>query len=191
MAGALLNEMKKSDPTLEGLDVKNCVFRIHKDVRFSKDKSPYKTSLGILLTPYGKKMQFAGYYIHLEDGQCFMGGGLYMPPNEMVKKVRKEIITFPEEFFSIIKHKNFVTTYKDLDKNPSIMLAKPPKGIDTQDPIADYARLKSFTLFKSFTNETLGSKNFVATCTNELIKLKDFIHFLNRALMSDEHGGIV
>lgn len=187
----ILAAMKKLDPSLDVLEVKNCVFRINKDVRFSKDKSPYKTALGIILTPYGKKMQLAGYYIHLEDGQCFTGGGLYMPPNDMVKKVRNEITTFPDEFLSIVKSKNFVKTYSDLDKNPSFMLSKPPKGMDIHDPIADYVRLKSFTTAKPFANEELYNENFVSQCANELKQLKDFIHFLNRGLMSDEHGGIM
>ena len=191
LAADIITAMKKLDPSLEVLEVKNCVFRINKDVRFSKDKSPYKTSLGIILTPYGKKMQLAGYYIHLEDGQCFTGGGLYMPPNDMVKKVRNEITTFPDEFLSIVKNKNFVKTYTDLDKNASFMLSKPPKGIDIHDPIADYTRLKSFTTAKSFANEEIDKESFVSTCANELIQLKEFIHFLNRGLMSDEHGGIM
>jgi len=188
---AILTTMKKHDASLEGVEVKNCVFRINKDVRFSKDKSPYKTSLGIILTPFGKKMQLAGYYIHLEDGQCFLGGGLYMPPNEMVKKIRHEIIMFPDDFLEIVRNKNFVKTYNDLDKNPSFMLLKPPKGIDICNPVADYTLLKSFTTSKYFRNEDLDNDNFVSKCVSELINLKDFIHFLNRGLMSDEHGGVV
>lgn len=188
-AKAILKTMKKYDSTLEGVDVKNCLFRINKDVRFSKDKSPYKTSLGIILTPFGKKMQLAGYYIHLEDGQCFTGGGLYMPPHDMVKKIRNEIITFPDDFIKIVRNKKFIKTYNDLNKSPLFMLIKYPKGIDISNPIADYTLLKSFTTSKSFSNEDIDKEDFISKCTSDLLSLKDFIHFLNRGLMSDEHGG--
>lgn len=190
LASLILESMKKHDETLAGLEVKNCVFRIHKDVRFSKDKTPYKTALGIILTPYGKKMSLAGYYVHLEPGGSFVGGGLYMPPNDMVKKVRQEIQNFPGQFLQIIQNKNFKTTYNDVEKNPDIMLQKVPKDVNPTDPIADYVRLKSFTTGKSYTNEMVFSDDFIDNCTKDFIAIKDFLQFINKGLMSDENGAV-
>lgn len=190
LAENLLFEMSKSDQSLKNVDVKKCIFRINKDVRFSKDKSPYKTALGIILTPFGKKMFLGGYYIHLENNQSFVGGGLYMPPNDIVKKVRNEIITYSDEFLRIVKHKDFVGSYGDIDQRPEIMLAKVPKDVDPSSGIADYSRLKSFTVGKHYTNEMIFSKDFIATCVKDLNHLHNFIHFINRGITSDENGGI-
>lgn len=190
LAGKLLIEMKKADPTLQSLEVKNCVFRIHKDVRFSKDKSPYKTALGMIFTPFGKKMQLGGYYLHLEDNASFAGGGLYMPPNDLVKKIRSEMINFKEDFLKIVNDKNFVSTYSDLDKSPQFMLVKPPKDVSPDDPIADYLRLKSFTTGKKVDNKSIDKGDFIKNCTNDLMVLHDMVHFLNRGIMSDENGGL-
>jgi uncharacterized protein (TIGR02453 family) len=190
LAGNILDKMKQQDPSLECLEVKNCTFRIYKDTRFSKDKTPYKTSLGIILTPYGKKMHLAGYYVHLEDGKSFVGGGLYMPPNDMVKKVRNEIMTFSEEFLSLVNDRQFISTFGTLDMSPQFMLKKYPKDISPDNHVADYTRLKSFTTGKHYTNEEVLSKEFIPNCCQDLTKLKGVIHFINRGLSSDEYGGV-
>jgi uncharacterized protein (TIGR02453 family) len=184
----LIQSLQKMDDSLKGLEVKNCTFRINKDIRFSKDKTPYKTSLGIVLTPYGKKMSLAAYYVHLEDGKNFVGGGLYMPPNDMVKKVRQEIVTFQDEFANIINNKKFTSVYGDLEKSPEIMLSKVPKDINVNSNMDDYVRLKSYTTGKPYSNEMVISKDFIKNATNDLLAMKDFIHFINKGLMTDENG---
>ncbi|MFZ1705898.1 MAG: DUF2461 domain-containing protein [Saprospiraceae bacterium] len=190
LASQILEKMKEHDKTLNGLEAKHCVFRIFKDVRFSKDKTPYKTGLGIILTPYGKKMNLAGYYVHLEDGQSFVGGGLYMPPNDLVKKVRSEIQHFPEDLEKILKDKNFIKTYNDIEKNPNIMLAKVPKELSPDHPLADYVRLKSFTTGTAYTNEMVFTSHFVDNVIRDFVTLKPLIHYINRGLMSDEQGAL-
>lgn len=190
LTGAILSELKLLDPTLAGLEVKQCVFRINKDIRFSKDKSPYKTAMGMIFTPYGRKMQLAGYYLHLEDGASFVGGGLYMPPNDAVKKIRTEIINFKDEFMKIVTSTPFSTVYGDLHKSKEIMLVNVPKEVAQDDPIAEYVRLKSFTSGKQISNEALDKEGFAKKCAQDMMAMHDFIHFLNRGLMSDQHGGI-
>lgn len=188
LASQILKSMEEKDVSLKGLDVKNCIFRINKDIRFSKDKTPYKTSLGIVLTPYGKKMSLAAYYVHLEDGKSFVGGGLYLPPNDMVKKVRQEILTFQKEFIAIIENKKFASVYGDLDKSPNIMLAKVPKDINVNTKTGDYIRLKSYTSGKPYSNDMIKAKDFIANITNDLFAMKELIHFINKGLMTDENG---
>ena len=86
----VLEELKQIDNSLIELEPKQCVFRINRDVRFSKNKEPYKTNFGASFSKGGKKVQCAGYYFHLEPGACFVGGGLWMPMAPDLKKVRQE-----------------------------------------------------------------------------------------------------
>ena len=91
LVDGVIAELVKIDKTLAGLSSKDCVFRIYRDVRFSKDKRPYKTNLGASINAGGKKVMVPGYYLHLEPGKSFLAGGLWMPPGEELKKIRQEI----------------------------------------------------------------------------------------------------
>ena len=91
---SVLEEMKPLDPSLETLEVKNCTFRINRDIRFSKDKSPYKTNMGIWMTTNKTRKNSPGYYIHFEKGKCFIGGGVWCPDADELKKIRREIAFF-------------------------------------------------------------------------------------------------
>ncbi|HLO80078.1 MAG TPA: DUF2461 domain-containing protein, partial [Chitinophagaceae bacterium] len=88
---SLITSYGKHDPAIAHLLPKDCIFRINRDVRFSKDKSPYKNNFGASITSGGKKSPFAGYYVHIEPGAGFVGGGLWQPMPDMLAKVRQEI----------------------------------------------------------------------------------------------------
>jgi uncharacterized protein (TIGR02453 family) len=88
---ALINGIAAFDPTIQNLTAKNCMFRINRDVRFSKDKSPYKTNMGASISKGGKKINLAGYYFHCEPGKSFAAGGFYMPMAPELAKIRQEI----------------------------------------------------------------------------------------------------
>lgn len=106
--------VEKIDPSIVGLEAKKCVFRINRDVRFSKDKSPYKTNMGASISKGGKKIQCAGYYFHLEPNNTFIAGGLWMPPAEQLQKLRQEIDYNFDEFKKIItKKKNLLPLLKN------------------------------------------------------------------------------
>lgn len=186
----ILSEMKKIDSSLSGLNTKDCVFRINKDIRFSKDKTPYKTYLGINMTPFGKKMSLASYYIHIQEGQSFVGGGLYMPTAELLNKARKEIHYFYDEFKQILEHPDFKNSYNALDENDKIKLVRPPKGYTEDDPAIEYLKLKSFTATIPIADKKLTDKNFVANTVEHLKALFPLIQFLNRGILSDENGGL-
>lgn len=190
LANELLETMKKEDPTLEMLSAKDCIFRINRDVRFSKNKSPYKTNLGIALHPGGKKGNLAAYYLHIEDGQTFAGGGLWMPESHLLTKVRKEIHYFYNDFTNIIYNPAFINTYSSLDIEDGQKLIRPPKGYDVDDPAIEYLKLKSFTTLKPIDDSLLISELLVPTVVEYFKVLKPFIHFINRGLMSDAAGGL-
>jgi uncharacterized protein (TIGR02453 family) len=103
----LIQEFGDTEPSIANLEAKECLFRINRDVRFSKDKSPYKTNFGISLNPGGKKSDLAGYYIHIEPGKSFVGGGLWMPMPEQLGKIRQEIDYNLEQFEELIKAQTF------------------------------------------------------------------------------------
>jgi uncharacterized protein (TIGR02453 family) len=104
---SLLAEMKPLDKSLEPLEVKNCTFRINRDIRFSKDKSPYKTNMGVWFTQNKFRKNSPGYYIHFEKGNSFIAGGVWCPEADELKKIRKEIAFFFEDLETIVNDKTF------------------------------------------------------------------------------------
>src|SRR5687767_9545204 len=130
LIGSILDLHSKNDPDLKGLIAKQCMFRINRDIRFSKDKSPYKTNFGASMDRGGKKSIYAGYYFHFEPGSSFIGGGLWMPmPNEL-KKVRQEIDYCFDELDKIVQNKKFVSVYKELYRGDDVSLTKVPHGFE-------------------------------------------------------------
>lgn len=190
LAGNILEEMKKVDESLDILSPKDCTFRINKDIRFSKDKTPYKTNLGIALHPFGKKMQLAAYYIHLEEGQSFVGGGLWMPEAPLLAKLRKEINYFYQDLEGILSDPNFIKTYGELDVDPGQKLIRPPKGYEAENPAIEFLKLKSFTASRKIPDNMLTSGKLIPFVKESLTTLKPMISFVNRGLMSDGDGGI-
>lgn len=177
-----LEEMKILDPSLEMLEVKNCTFRINRDIRFSKDKSPYKSHLGIWMAPISKNGEMAGYYLHIEDGNCFFGGGSYNPMPEQLQKIRKEINFFHDDLKGILNNKSFKTIYSDLNRDESKMLKNPPRGYNKENPAIDFLKLKSFTATQKYDLNEIFQEDFVPKMTQKLIALKPFNDFINRAL---------
>lgn len=173
----------KKDASIKGLVAKDCLFRINRDVRFSKDKSPYKTNFGASINKAGKKaMSSAGYYFHLEPGGSFMGGGIYMPGPEELKKVRQEIdYNFPA-FKKLIGQKQFKALYGDLDKSDGLSLSRVPKGYEPENPAADYLKLKSFIAMVELKDADLASKDLVKKTVAAFAALQPVIEFINEGL---------
>jgi len=190
LADSLLLEMKKYDASLEMLTAKDCIFRINRDIRFSTNKSPYKTNLGIALHPGGKKSMLAAYYLHIEIGQCFVGGGLWMPEAPLLSKVRKEIHYFYPDLKNIIENKDFSNTYGDLDIESGAKLSRPPKGYSADDPAIEYLKLKSFTATATITDALVTSEKLVPTVVKYFQDIKPLLQFLNRGIQSDDDGGL-
>lgn len=186
LVSAFLDAMKPLDPSLELLEVKNCTFRINRDIRFSKDKSPYKAHLGIWLSGGAKGSNSAGYYVHIENGASFIAGGFYSPESDDLKKVRKEIAFFYEDLEAILNEKEFKKEFKKLDVTENNSLKNPPRGYEKEHPAIDFLKLKSFTATQKYDFDEVTKKDFVSKMSQKLIALKPLNDFINRALDTDE-----
>jgi len=178
----VLKDIAAKDETLAHLEAKKCVFRINRDVRFSKDKSPYKTNMGMSISKGGKSAMSAGCYFHLEPGACFIGGGIYMPMSDEVKKIRQEIDYNWEEFRKIITSKKFATVFGDITKTSEFSLVRPPKGYDESNPAIDYIKLKSWIASTPLQDIELSDKNLAKKIVAVFEAMKPLIDFLNRGI---------
>jgi uncharacterized protein (TIGR02453 family) len=176
----LLNEIQGFDPSLMELLPKQCIFRLNRDVRFSKNKDPYKTNFGASFSKGAKKIQTAGYYFHLEPGENFVGGGLWMPMAPDLNKVRQEIDYCYKEFSSILKKPAFKSTYGDMDN--SMKLVRPPKGFDVDNPALEYIKLKSFVVTRTINDTELSDKQLVKNVVKDFKTIAPLVYFLNRAI---------
>lgn len=172
----------KTDKSISQLKAKDCMFRINRDIRFSKDKSPYKTNMGAYICGTGKKSIFGGYYFHCEPGQSFMGGGLWMPMPPELNKVRQEIDYNLKKFKKIINSQTFQLVYKDLSRSEEYVLTRVPKGYEPTNPAAEYLKLKSFVALTNLKDTDITSKNLVIKTTSAFKALQPLIEFLNEAV---------
>ena len=178
----VIDRFAKKDETIATLKAKDCVFRINRDVRFSKDKSPYKSNMGASFGKGGKKSMLAGYYFHCEPGNSFVGGGLWNPEAEKIKKVRQEIDYNFDEFKKIFKGEKLIREYGGLNKNAETSLSREPKGYEKDNPAIDYIKLKSWVAMKPLADADLRNKDLVNTIVASFDALKPVIDFLNRGL---------
>jgi uncharacterized protein (TIGR02453 family) len=178
----VIDKHGKKDPTIKGLVAKDCMFRINRDVRFSKDKSPYKTNFGASINKGGKKSMLAGYYFHLEPGQCFAGGGIWMPMPDDLKKVRQEVDYNFAEFKKIIGSKKFKSVYGDLSRDAEFTLSRVPKGYEPDNPAAEYLKLKSYIAMINIKDADLNSKDPLKKIIDAFEALLPLLNFINRAL---------
>ncbi|KAF2519399.1 DUF2461 domain-containing protein [Flavobacterium salilacus subsp. salilacus] len=182
---AFIAEMSKGDESLKNLEFKDCSFRINRDIRFSKDKSPYKTNLGIWMSAGSKNTNLGGYYIHIEKGASFIAGGIHYPDSNDLKKMRREIAGFYEDLENIVEDKNFKKIYGTLDRDENNSLKTSPKDYDKDHPAIEFLKLKSFTASAKMDDKELTDKNFVENTSKKLLVLKPLVEFINRALTTE------
>jgi len=179
----VIDEFSKIDNTIQFVKAKDCIFRINRDVRFSNDKSPYKTNFGAFITKNGKKpMNIAGYYFHLEPGNSFAGGGVYMPMPPELKKIRMAIDANYPEFLQIINNELFASVFSQLDKDPECILTRVPKGYDSDNPAAEYLKYKSFTAVVNLEDKELNTDSLMDKTIAAFEALKPLNDFLNESL---------
>jgi uncharacterized protein (TIGR02453 family) len=178
----VIERFGKVDPHIAPLEAKACIYRQYRDIRFSKDKTPYKHHMGASMERGGKNSGFAGYYFHCEPGNhSIVGGGLWMPPANDIKKVRQEIDYCYDELKTIINNKNFKSIYGDLERG-EYALTREPKGYEKDNPAIEYLKLKSFVASRQLTDEELQSKELEKIILQAFTALHPFITFINRAL---------
>jgi uncharacterized protein (TIGR02453 family) len=174
---AVINEVITFDPILKGLEVKNCVFRINRDTRFSKDKSPYKTNFGAFIVRGGKNNgeRFAGYYFHIEPDGCMLAGGAYMPPSPWLNAIREKISDEAEEFLEIINDAAFKKYFGPIEGE---RLKSSPKGYPADHPQIELLRLKSFLALNEIPDEKVlepGFFKYVIEVFRAMKPLNDFL----------------
>ncbi len=179
---SVLDKHSKNDPDLQGLTARKSMFRINRDVRFSKNKSPYKSNFAASMDRGGKKSGFAGYYFHLEPGKSFLGAGVWMPEPAATKKIRQEIDYCFDEFNKIITSKKFRAFYPEIYKGEGIQLSRVPQGFEKDNPAGEYLKLKSWMFLYYMSDADLNAKDIVNKTVNAFHTLQPFIKFLNRAI---------
>lgn len=173
----------KKDPSVKDLTPKECMFRINRDVRFSKDKSPYKTNFGAFIVQGGKKSPLAGYYFHCSPGEAFVGGGLWMPMPADLKKVRQEIDYCFDEFKKIVGAKKFKAVYGDIDRSEEYTLSRLPKDFEKGNPAEEYLKMKSYVATHPIADKDLTGEVLVKRVTDAFDALQPMVEFINRALV--------
>jgi len=177
--GKLLPQLALIDKGLSGLEVKQCVFRIYRDVRFSHDKSPYKTNMGAAMTRGGRKSPFATYYFHMEPGSVFAGGGIWMPDAPVLKAMRQEVYYNVDEFKSILNAPSF---RKYFDGISGDKLKRPPRDFPSDFPDVDLLMYKSYVTTTQLRDEQVLRENFMEELLNVYRAMYPFNSFINRAL---------
>lgn len=177
----ILKGISAFDNAFINLTPKECMFRLNRDVRFSKEKHPYKTNYAAYFNPAGKKGAGAGYYVHIEPGKSFAAAGLWQPPTEDLSKIRQEIDYNVDEWKKILGNKSF-KKYFNLGFNMSDSLVRAPKGYEETNPAIEYLKMKNFVVSRSFTDAELQDKNFVKDLVNTFKNGKPMIDFINRSL---------
>lgn len=174
---SLLPKLCTFEKKFNGLTSKDCLFRIYRDVRFSKDKRPYKNNLGASINVGGKKAINAGYYLHIEPGNSFLAGGIWMPPGDVVKIIRQEIDYNGEKINKIISQKEFKKYFGKLDAENKLKTT--PKGYDKDHPDIELLRLNSFIVWHKYTDKEITNKNCIKELTKGSKIMKPFLDFLN------------
>lgn len=179
---AMLGKLVKFDNGLAGLDPKKLPFRIYRDVRFSKDKSPYKTNMGAGFSPNGRLVQEPGYYIHIEPGnRSFVAGGIYMPDPSNLAKIRQEIDYNAGPLKKIMggaKFRNVYDGFDDFDKLKTV-----PKGYAKDHPDIELLKHKSYIVSHPYTDADLSDgKKFIRTVAGHCRLIKPLNDYLKQAL---------
>lgn len=175
----LINEIRKFDTDISVMDPKDCMFRIFRDVRFSNDKRPYKTNFGVFIAKGGRKSMHAGYYLHIEPGSSFVGGGIYMPPAEPLKTIRNYLASHGDEFLELIHNKEFQSVYPEMHDH---QLKTAPKGFPKDHPHIDLLRYKSIVFSNKLDNKVITSENFIEFVVNSFRYSHPVNEVINHAL---------
>ena len=185
LTATLIDEIRKFDEEVPQLQPKDCMFRIFRDVRFSNDKRPFKTNFGSYIARGGRKSGFAGYYLHIQPGEYFVSGGVYMPSPENLASIRQEIYYHTMEYLGLIGTKSFETTFDQHYFDP---LKTAPKGFPKDWEYIGLIRNRSYGFGKSLTEAELLDEKFVEKCQSLYRMLQPLNHFFNRAI--SENGPV-
>jgi uncharacterized protein (TIGR02453 family) len=176
---SLIVQLKKQDKSIDVSSAKDCVFRIYRDARFSKNKDPYKTNFGAFISKGGRKSPYAGYYIHFEPDNSFMGGGIYQPSPDLLKSIRTQIFENNIEYKGILEHKDFKKQFPVLHGDK---LKMAPKGFPKDFEDIDLLKNKHFVVSKKIENDIWFEGDPLKTILKSYKTQQTFNEFLNRAV---------
>ncbi|MFZ4724035.1 MAG: DUF2461 domain-containing protein [Paludibacter sp.] len=174
----LIIEISKFDEEIKHVEVKDCIFRIYRDTRFSHDKTPYKTHFGVYIaTAGGRKSQHAGYYLHLDPAGCFVGSGVWCPEPNLLKALRKSVFDNIEELNEIRlkpEFSQYFTTFFEEDKLKNV-----PQGFPKDFPDAELLKLKHYLVEYKLDESILNDEDFVSKIATVFKCAYPFNKFLN------------
>ena len=177
----LIAGIAKIDSTVPAdLNPKDCVMRIYRDIRFSKDKTPFKTNFGIAISSNGKNFKGPGYYVNIKPGECFIAGGSWYPETEELKAIRQEIDYNGSEFREILNEPSFKRIFGDLDRESALKTT--PKGYPADHEDIEYLKLKSFTITCKISDKDLVQKRSAEIISLNFEKLFPLMSFLRNAI---------
>ena len=181
LVSELIGEMGKFDAPIGNLNPKDCLFRINRDVRFSKDKSPYKNNLAAYFNKGGKKSNGAGYYLHIEPGFSMAGGGIWVPEPAGLASIRQEIDYCFADWKKLTGQPGFKKCFPD-GVVADNTLTRPPKGFEEDNPAIQFIKMKSFVVRRSFTDKDILDRSFIKQVASTFKTMKPLIDFINRAV---------
>jgi uncharacterized protein (TIGR02453 family) len=163
------------------INPKRSLFRIYRDVRFSKDKTPYKTHVAAHFVLRGKPkgVEGSGYYLHIEPGEIFLGGGIYMPDNDQLKKIRRALADQPDQFLSIVQNQRFKKFFGKLDGNK---LQRAPKGYEPDHPMIEWLKYKQFFVGAEWAESKCLKIKFLSDIEAVFEAATPLVRFLNEAM---------
>jgi uncharacterized protein (TIGR02453 family) len=173
----LIDRIAAFDPDIAGLDAKSCIYRIYRDIRFSQDKTPYKTHFGAYMTGLGGRTSpYAGYYLHVEPDNSFVSGGVWCPSPAMLKKLRQDIYDNVDEFIAILENKKFKKIYGELEGE---VLKRMPDGFPKDSPCGDILKRKYFVVSSMKPEAFFYSEDWPEKVAEDFRALHPFNKFLN------------
>ena len=182
-AEALLQQLNKHD-VIETPSGKKSVHRIYRDIRFSSNKTPYKTNFSGNFRR-ATKYRRGGYYFHLEPGNSFIAGGFWGPNTQDLKRIRDEIAFDATPLRKILKSRRFVTTFETLKGE---QLKSAPRGFDAGHEALDLLRYKQFLLIRKFTDEEVLSAGFLQVASQTFKNMRPFFDYMSEVLTTDVNG---
>ena len=180
LVNLIIPDLAKFDEAVRYVEAKDCMFRIFRDVRFAKDKSPYKINMGAWITRTGRKGPGPGYYIHLQPGASFLAAGVYMPEPDQLKKIRNEIYYNVTEFNSILNDKQLKKYCHGLSDNDKGKMA--PRDFPKDFPEIELLKYKHYTVSTPLRDEMVASDHFQEIVLKIFKTMYPFNMFLRRAL---------
>jgi len=175
----IIDSITEFDPILKGLEAKSCTYRINRDIRFSNDKTLYKTHMGAFIVRGGRKNgdRFAGYYVHVEpEDNSMIAGGAYLPPMPWLTSIREKIDMYGDRFLKIINDKEFKSFFGNIEGDK---LKSAPKGFPKDHPKIEFLKMKSFLALRTIPDREIVSEecaDLIVRASKVLKPLNDFLN---------------